>query len=461
MAATDFLNRLADEIGSDRVLTGDRIPSRCHTDWSGTDPAVPLALVHPQDTQEVSRLLQLCSLHHVPVVPQGGLTGLAGGAVPRTNGVALSFERMNAIESVEPHAGTVRVQAGATVQSVQEAAIKMGLQFGVDFGARGSAQIGGAISTNAGGNGVLQYGMMREQVLGLEVVLADGTVLPMLRPMLKNNTGYDLKQWFTGAEGTLGVITRAILRLRPLPQAKTTALAALPDFAASLALLARLSASFPGAISAYELMWQDFFVTSLSWQKLRDPFSKSHPLAVLLTVDGRSAEALQSALEPALADAMAAGEISDVVLAQSQQQSRALWKIREATAELSVHMHPPINFDVSLPLAEIGRFTQDCRAALSQQWSGHQTIFFGHVADGNLHISTDGATVAQALDDVESLVYGLVESYGGSVSAEHGIGLHKKPYLSASRSAAELEVMRAIKRALDPAGIMNPGKVFD
>ncbi|MFM8630975.1 MAG: FAD-binding oxidoreductase, partial [Betaproteobacteria bacterium] len=253
MSAVDFLKQLTDEIGSDRVLTRDRIPSRCHTDWSGADPVAPLALVQPQDTEEVSKLLRLCSLHHVPVVPQGGLTGLAGGAVPRANGVALSFERMNAIEALEPHAATVRVQAGATVQSVQEAAIKMGLQFGVDFGARGSAQVGGAISTNAGGNGVLQYGMMREQVLGLEVVLSDGTVLPMLRPMLKNNTGYDLKQWFTGAEGTLGVITRAILRLRPLPQAKTTALAALPDFDASLALLARLSASFPGAISAYEL----------------------------------------------------------------------------------------------------------------------------------------------------------------------------------------------------------------
>lgn len=422
---------------------------------------MPLALVCPQSTQEVSRLLRLCSLHHVSVVPQGGLTGLAGAAVPIADGIAVSLERMNAIESIEPRAATLCVQAGATVQSVQEAAIKVGLQFGVDFGARGSAQIGGAISTNAGGNGVLQYGMMREQVLGLEVVLADGTVLPMLRPMLKNNTGYDLKQWFTGAEGTLGVITRAVLRLRPLPQAKITALAALPDFDASLALLTRLSASLPGAISAYELMWQDFFSTSLSWQKLRDPFSKIHPMAVLLTVDGQSAEALHSALESVLADAMTAGEIVDVVIAQSQQQARTLWKIREATAELSVYMHPPINFDVSLPLAEIGRFAEDCRAALSQQWPGHQTIFFGHVADGNLHISTDGATVAQALHDVESLVYRLVRSYGGSVSAEHGIGLHKKSYLSASRTAAELDVMRAVKQALDPTAIMNPGKVFD
>jgi FAD/FMN-containing dehydrogenase len=461
MATTDFLKQLADEIGSDRVLTGDRIPARCYSDWSGADPVAPLALVCPEGTHEVSRILCLCSLHHVPVVPQGGLTGLAGAAVPHANGVALSFERMNAIESLEPHAATVCVQAGATVQSVQETATKMGLQFGVDFGARGSAQIGGAISTNAGGNGVLQYGMMREQVLGLEVVLADGTVLPMLRPMLKNNTGYDLKQWFIGAEGTLGVITRAMLRLRPLPQAKTTALAALPNFDKSLALLARLSASFPGAISAYELMWQDFFVTSLSWQKLRDPFSKAHPMTALLTVDGQSAQALESALESVLADAMTAGEIVDVVVAQSQQQTRALWKIREATAELSVHMHPPINFDVSLPLAEIGRFAQDCRVALSEQWPGHQTIFFGHVADGNLHISTDGATVAQALRDVESLVYRLVESYGGSVSAEHGIGLHKKPYLSASRTAAEVKAMRAMKQALDPAAIMNPGKVFD
>jgi FAD/FMN-containing dehydrogenase len=461
MAAADFFEQLAHEIGSDRVLIKDQIPVRRHTDWSGVAPVAPLALVCPHTTEEVSTLLRLCSLHQVPVVPQGGLTGLAGAAVPCANGIALSFERMAAIESLEPHAATVCVQAGATVQSVQEAAIQVGLQFGVDFGARGSAQIGGAISTNAGGNGVLQYGMMRDQVLGLEVVLADGTVLPMLRPMLKNNTGYDLKQWFMGAEGTLGVITRALLRLRPLPVASTSALIAVPDFDASLSLLGRLSAAFPGAISAFELMWQDFFSTSLAWQNLRDPFSKTHPMAVLLTVDGQSADALQSTLEPALADAMTEGEIIDAVIAQSQQQARDLWKIREATAELSLHMHPPINFDVSLPLANIGQFAQDCRAALSQRWPEHQTIFFGHVADGNLHISTDGATVAQALHEVESVVYGLVESYGGSVSAEHGIGLHKKPYLSASRTKAEMDIMRAIKRALDPSGILNPGKVFD
>ncbi len=397
----------------------------------------------------------------MPVVPQGGLTGLAGGATPCARGIALSLDRMNRIETVDAQAATLCTQAGATLQSVQESAIHAGLQFGVDFGARGSAQIGGALSTNAGGNGVLQFGMMREQVLGLEVVLADGAVLPMLRPMLKNNTGYDLKQWFIGAEGTLGIITRALLRLRPRPHSKITAMVALPDFDASLALFRRLSASFPGAISAFELMWRDFISASLAWQRLQEPFSQAYPLAVLLNVDSQGSDSAQVMLESVLDEALTAQEASDVVIAQSQQQVALLWKIREATAELSLHMHPPINFDISLPWADIGRFAQECRNQLSARWPDHHTIFFGHVADGNLHVSTDAATVSHEQEAVEHLVYSLVASYCGSVSAEHGIGLHKKAYLHASRTPAELAVMRAVKRALDPAGILNPGKIFD
>ena len=460
-APSDFLAALADALGADCVQSGDAVPARHHTDWSGTAPVAPLALVRPRSTGEVAALLRLCHAHRVPVVPQGGLTGLAGAAVPCAGGVALSLERMNAIESVDARAATLTAQAGATVQAVQEAALAAGLQFGVDFGARGSAQVGGAIATNAGGNGVLQFGMMREQVLGLEVVLADGTVLPMLRPMLKNNTGYDLKQWFIGAEGTLGVVTRALLRLRPLPRAKATALVALPGFDAALSLLARLSARFPGALSAFELMWRDFIAASLAWQGLREPFDALHPLAVLVNVDGQDEADLREALESALGEALEAGEALDAAIAQSQAQAAALWKIREATAELPAHMHPPINFDVSLPLADIGRFAEACRAALSAHWPGHHTVFFGHVGDGNLHLTTDAATVGGEEAAVEALVYEQVAAFGGSVSAEHGIGLHKKPYLGASRTPAELAAMRAIKQALDPHHLLNPGKVFD
>lgn len=448
-------------LSPDHFLVGDQVPARHHSDWSGAAPVAPLALAYPRSTEELSKILHLCHVYRVAVVPQGGLTGLAGGAIPSAKGIAVCFDRMNAIQSVDAPSSTLIAQAGATVQAVQEAALSVGLQFGVDFGSRGSAQIGGAVSTNAGGNGVLQFGMMREQVLGLEVVLANGEVLPMLRPMLKNNTGYDLKQWFIGAEGTLGVITRVVLRLRPVSRAHATALVALPSFDAVMALLEAVTASFPGAVSAFELMWRDFVSASLAWQNLREPFAIEHPLMVLLAVDGQSPDQLESTLETTLNDALSRGYVCDAVVAQSQQQAALLWKIREATAELSLHMHPPINFDVSLPVQDIGRFAQDCRTELSSRWPGHHTIFFGHVADGNLHVSTDLATIDGDQQALEDLVYGLTESFGGSISAEHGIGLHKKPYLRASRTPSELAVMRAVKKALDPQGILNPGKIFD
>ncbi|RYF25775.1 MAG: FAD-binding oxidoreductase [Comamonadaceae bacterium] len=458
---SDFLAALVQALGPDAVQTGDAIPARHHTDWSGTAPVKPLALVRPRSTEQVAATLALCTAHRVPVVPQGGLTGLAGAAVPCAQGIALSLDRMHAIEAVDARAGTITCQAGATVQSVQEAAAAAGLQLGVDWGARGSAQIGGGIATNAGGNGVLQYGMMREQVLGLEVVLADGSVLPMLRPMLKNNTGYDLKQFFIGAEGTLGVVTRAVLRLRPAPRARATALVAVPTFDAALELLTRLHARFPGALSAYELMWLDFVTASLSWQQLRPPFDAAHPFAALIDVGGQDEGGLRAALESSLGEAMEAGLATDAAIAQSHAQARALWKIREATAELPAHMHPPINFDVSLPMADIGRFADACRSALTARWPDHHTVFFGHVGDGNLHLTTDAATVNGDAHGVEALVYEQVAAFHGSVSAEHGIGLHKKPYLAVSRTAAELAAMRAIKHALDPLNLLNPGKVFD
>ena len=457
----EFLTALARALGPGQVKTGDAIAPRHHTDWSGAAPVRPLALVRPRSTEQVSAVLRLCSEHRVPVVPQGGLTGLAGAAVPSPDAIALSLDRMNAIESLDVAASTITVQAGATLAAVQEAAAARGLQFGVDLGARGSCQIGGNLATNAGGNGVLQFGMMREQTLGLEVVLADGSVLPMLRPMLKNNTGYDLKQFFIGAEGTLGVITRAVLRLHPAPRARATALVALSDFDTALALLGRLQARFPGALAAFELMWRDFIETSLRWQKLREPFEAAYPFAALVDVVGDDEATLRDALEQALGGAMEAGCAVDAAIAQSQSQAQAFWKIREATAELPVHMHPPINLDVSLPMAEIGRFADVCRAAFDARWPAHHSIFFGHVGDSNLHITTDAQSIGGESDDYERIVYAQVAAFGGSVSAEHGIGLHKKPHLGASRTPAELAAMRAIKRALDPRQLLNPGKVFD
>lgn len=460
MSPQEFLQALRQTLGAEAVLAGDAVPARYHTDWSGTPPVAPLALVRPRSTEAVSATLRLCHQYRVPVVPQGGLTGLAGAAVPSADCVALSLERMSAIEAIDARSATMTVQAGATLQAVQEAAVDAGLAFGVDLGARGSCQIGGNVATNAGGNGVLQHGMMREQVLGLEVVLADGTVLPMLRPMLKNNTGYDLKQFFIGAEGTLGVITRVLLRLRPLPQAKATALVALPGFDQALAVLQRMQGRFGNSVAAFELMWDNFVQASVQWQQLQAPFAERHPLLALIDVDGKDETSLCEAVEATLGDAMEAGEVLDAVIAQSQTQARTLWKLREAPAELNTQMHPPVNFDVSLPQAEIGRFAAAIQAAFDVRWPGHHTLFFGHVGDGNLHVSTDGATVGGACEAVEAELYRVVGAFHGSVSAEHGIGLHKKPFLALSRTPQELAAMRAIKAALDPLGLMNPGKVF-
>jgi len=423
------IQELINALGADAVLHGDAIPITGINDWSGTVGAPPLALLRPRNSDAVSAALRICHAHRVAVVPQGGLTGLAGAAAPSSDCVALSLARMNAIEEVNPQAALIQVQAGCTVQAVQDAAMAAGMRFGVDFGARGSSQIGGAISTNAGGNGVLQHGMMREQVLGLEVVLADGTVLPMLRPMLKNNTGYDLKQFFIGAEGTLGVITRAILRLRHTPPARATLLLALADFDAAIAMLTALHNRFGNRVAAFELMWDNFVQTSLRWQKLTAPFNETHPMLALVDVDGSGTLAgLHDELQEALADAMQTGSLLDAILAQSEAQAQQLWKLREAPAEMSVNMHPPINFDVSLARANIGQFASACEAMLSKRWPGHHTVFFGHVGDGNLHISVDGASVGgdANIDAVEAAIYALVGDWSGSVSAEHGIGLHNQ-----------------------------------
>lgn len=460
MSQQAFLEALLHTLGPEVVRTADAIESRYYTDWSGTPPVVPLALVRPRSTEEVSAALRVCHAHQVGVVPQGGLTGLAGGAVPVAGCIALSLDRMQAMEALNPRSGVMTVQAGVTLQTVQEAALEAGWVFGVDLGARGSCQIGGNVSTNAGGNGVLQHGMMREQVLGLEVVLADGTVLPMLRPMIKNNTGYDLKQFFIGAEGTLGVITRVMLRLRPQPKAKATALVAMPSFDASLAVLQRMQQHFGNSVAAFELMWNSFVQTSIQWQRLQAPFDEAHPFLALIDVDGKDEAGLRSAVEEALGEAMEAGDVLDAVMAQSQTQAKTLWKLREAPAEMNTNMHPPINFDVGLPQADIGRFAEAVQASFDARWPGHHTLFFGHVGDGNLHVTTDGASVQGACEAVEAALYELVGEFQGSVSAEHGIGVHKKPVLALSRTAPELAAMRAIKAALDPLGLMNPGKLL-
>jgi len=460
--SSTLLDALRRVVGATAVFAGEAIPAGNRTDWSGATPTLPLALTLPADTAQVQAIMRVAHAHRVPVVPQGGMTGLAGAGVPLPNALALSLAKMSRIEGLDPQAGTLTVQAGLTLQAAQEAAAEAGWQLGLDLGARGSCQIGGNLATNAGGNNVVQFGMAREQVLGLEVVLADGTLLPMMRPMQKNNTGYDLKHWFIGSEGTLGIITRAILQLRPAASARATAMVALPDYESAKNLLAQMRGTFPGALNAFELMWADFYDIALAWRGRASPFPNATPFAALIDVTGANEAALRDALESAIGVVLDQGVATDAVLAQSIAQARELWALREITGEFSARIQA-INFDVSLPLPSLGPAADECAAAILARWPGATILRFGHLGDNNLHLTVDARSLPNGMDDtpaLEEVFYAVIGRAGGSVSAEHGIGTHKKPFLHLSRSEAELAAMRAIKAALDPLNLLNPGRVF-
>lgn len=415
------------------------------------------AVAFPRSTEEVVLLLRTCREHGIPVAAQGGLTGYSGGATPEPGGLALSLARMNAIGPVDRDGATITVGAGAILQSVQTAAEAAGLMVPVDLGARGSCTIGGMIATNAGGNRVLRYGMTREMVLGLECVLADGTVIDATGTMLKNNTGYDLKQLFIGSEGTLGIITRAVLRLVPRPTSMCAALCGIPDYDAAMRLLHHARAALGTELSAFEVMWPDFYAVATAHG--RAPLQGRHGLYVLLDTLGTDQERDQESFEAAIVGALEGGLIEDAVIAQSVAQAEALWAVREATGEFNRMIGPRVPFDISIPTARIGAFADICRERFHARWPGARSLFFGHVADSNLHITValeNGATV----EGIKDLVYALVGEWGGSVSAEHGIGKVKRQYLHLSRTTAELDLMHVLKGALDPTGVLNPGKVL-
>lgn len=439
-------------LGAGGVLTSGSIGARHASDASGTGGRLPLAVVRPRSTEDVAAILRLCHAAGVAVVPQGGMTGLAGSANPLGGEIALSLERLRGIEEIDTEAATMTVKAGTPLEECQMAAAQSGFFLALDLGARGSAHIGGNIATNAGGIRVIRYGMAREQVLGLEVVLADGTILSNLNKMLKNNAGYDLKQLFIGSEGTLGVITRAVLRLHPPPGAITTVLCALDTYDKVVRLLRRAQGEL-GGIVAYEALWRDYF-TFTSTALGHRFFTDEHAFWVILETVS-SQEKTEEFLGACLADEL----VADALIASSEAQARAMWAVREGTA-LGRLPHL-VTFDVSLPIARIGDFAASSGQAIRGRWPQAHVFFFGHIGDSNLHICVSApygpGETAHTLDEI---VYGVVRDFEGSVSAEHGIGMLKKDFLSHSRSPAEIGLMRTLKTALDPKGILNPGKVF-
>jgi len=458
----ESLSRLASALDPAILTAGPDIPPKYLRDWmTEAPPGTAAALVRPRTTAEVSATLAACNAASIPVVAQGGLTGLAGGAMPVPGCALLSLERLNRIEEVDPAASTITVQAGAFLQTIQEAARDAGLFFPLDLGARGSCRIGGNLSTNAGGNRVLRYGMARDLVLGLEVVLADGTVLSNLNKVLKNNTGVDLKQLFIGTEGTLGIITRAVLRLFPQPRSTCTAMCALKDYDAVLRLLRHVREGLGPTLSAFELMWPDFYERmTAGLAHLETPLPRGSGAYVLLEALGTDQALDQARFEAVLAAALEAGIVDDAVIAKSEREARTLWDVRDSSGEFRAVFWPHVGFDVSIPTGELGHFVDTLVQRLRQRWPSVETVFFGHVGDSNVHIGVKVGEGVQPEADIEGRVYGVVGEWHGSISAEHGIGTLKRAYLHHSRSASELATMRKLKQALDPNAILNPGKVF-
>ncbi len=417
----------------------------------------PLAVVRPRSTREVSDCLKLCHEARQPVVPWGGRTGLVRGAMA-DGAVAISLERMNRIVEIDVAGATMTVEAGCVLQTVCDAAEAQGLFFPLDLGARGSATIGGNIATNAGGNRVIRFGMMRELVLGLEAVLADGTILSSLNRLIKNNAGYDLKQMFIGAEGTLGIVTQAVLRLQPKPVSQNVAFVAVDGFTQLQPLLRRMETALGGTLSAFEVMWEDFYrLVTTAPAKGRAPLEGRYPYYVLIEALGGDQADDSARFEKALEGALESGDVVDAVVAKSKGECAALWSLRDDV--LQVGRNAPIfTFDVSLPIADMENYVDEVRGALVSRWPAATMMVFGHLGDGNLHL-IPGVGDAKARHAVEDIVYGALRKCGGSVSAEHGIGLEKRAWLGHSRNAEEIAVMGMLKRAMDPYNILNPGKI--
>ena len=446
-------------IGERHVLTAAQDTAPYTTDWRKLYHAHALCVLRPANTAEVAALVGLCARERIAVVPQGGNTGLCGGSVPTgvQPEVVLSLSRMNRIREIDALNDTMTVEAGCVLAALQRAAEEAGRLFPLSLAAQGSCQIGGNLSTNAGGVNVLRYGNAREQVLGLEVVLPDGRVWDGLRSLRKDNTGYDLKQLFLGAEGTLGVITAAVLKLHPKPAASATAWIALESPARAVALLARLHALLGERISAFELVSRRCLDAVVAHAPAtRDPLPRAHPWYVLAEIaDAGPAAALAAQVEQALS--ACSDLVDDAVLASSSAQSQALWKIRETIPEAQFFN---VKHDVSVPVSRVPELIERAGAALQTAFPGAPVYAFGHIGDGNIHYNVGDAALTERRADVSRIVYDVVDSLGGSISAEHGLGQLKREEIRRHKDAIELELMQVLKRALDPQGLMNPGKVL-
>ena len=465
----DLVTELRQLLGERNVLiAADDVAPYC-TDWRGRYSGSALCVALPGNTDEVAAVVRACvaaGVAGVPMVPQGGNTGLCGGATPQGGEVVVNLRRMNRIRGIDPGNNSITVDAGCTLHAVQEAAKAADRLFPLSLAAEGSATIGGNLATNAGGVQVLRYGNARELTLGIEVVLADGRIWNGLRALRKDNTGYDLKHLFIGAEGTLGLITAATLKLFPLPRAQATAWVAVPDPAAAVSLLGRLRDAAGDNVTAFEIVGRAGLELVLRHiPNARDPLPGKPAWQVLIELSG-ARDDLSATLEQALQEAAADGLVDDAALAASEAQTAALWALRENVSEAQKIEGVSIKHDIAVPVSRIAEFIARADLALAAAFPAVRIVCFGHIGDGNLHYNQskpDAQSNSEFIEQTEAvnrIVHDLVHQLGGSISAEHGLGQLKREEVLRYKSATEMDMMRAVKQALDPRGLMNPGKLL-
>ncbi|WP_462384308.1 FAD-binding oxidoreductase [Pseudomonas sp. Marseille-QA0892] len=440
------------------------------SDWRNAYRGLAAVVVRPADVQQVSAVVSLCAEHGIAIVPQGGNTGLCGGSIPDEGGrqIVLSLTRMNQVLAVDAANDTITVQAGVLLQHVQEAADKAGRFFPLSLGAEGSCTIGGNLATNAGGTAVLRYGNMRELTLGIEAVLPDGRIWNGLRALRKDNTGYDLKHLFIGSEGTLGIITAAVLRLYPRPRSVSTAWVALPSSDAAISLIAQVRSHCGDRLTGFELMSRQavtFVVTHIPGCK--DPFEATHPWYALIELsDTLESARLPELFETSLAEGFESGLILDAVIATNEAQVAGLWALREGISEAQNHEGPSLKHDISIPVSSIPAFVVQAEKRLAAIMPGLRLVTYGHVGDGNLHYNISKPIDMEANEFkakeaiITDAVYAITADFNGSISAEHGLGVAKKAAAKRYKDPLELAIMQSVKSALDPRGLMNPGKVL-
>ena len=446
---------IRDSLDKDVFVSGEQVQARYANDWSEAPAHLPEVVLRPRTISELSTIMRLAQDHEQRIVTQGGRTGLAGGATPQQSEWALSLERMTKILDLDPVGRTITVEAGVTLQQIQEAAAEHDLMFPLDLGARGTATAGGITATNAGGNQVIQYGVTRQLVLGLTAILPDGEIMAQSNQLLKNNAGFDLKQLLIGTEGVLGIIATVTFRLFPKRDVIKTAFCAAHDFEAVTNLLHRASKSLIG-LSSFEVLWDDYMAEITGQLGKPALFPKPYPFTILLEVEQASDD---GQMEACLMKAVEEGLIADALIAQSEGQRAEFWSYRDSIAEILSDMSPNVNFDIGIPIAKMESFTKDVIADLNMQFPGIRHVTFGHIGDGNLHLS---CTTGDEGDHVpiEELVFAKATAINGTITAEHGIGILKKPWLKDCRTPEEIVLMTRLKKMLDPAQILNKGRVI-